>query len=65
MVNDIIKGVVLGILTFVWYYVGVAVPMINNGAYEVVALGGSYYIPGLGYVFFTILAIFLVCCKKK
>ena len=58
MVDNLIKGVIAGVLTYVWYYVGTAVPFTSEGSFAVVwtAAGDTYSIPSLGYWFFTFLA---------
>lgn len=59
MVDTLIKGVILGVVAYVWYYVGTAVPWVNEGAFTVTGAGGPYAVPGLGYLFFTFLAFTL------
>jgi hypothetical protein len=64
MVDNLIKGVVLGVLIMVWYYAGVAVPWLNLGAFSVAGIGGDYMFVDLGYLFFTVLAFGLVRSGK-
>jgi len=60
MVNNLISAVVLGVLAYVWYYVGVSVPWVNDGAFTVTGMdGGMYAIPDLGYLFWSFLAFSL------
>lgn len=60
MVDNLIKGVILGIVTYVWYYFGTSVPWTGDGSFGVTsATGIPYAIPGLGYLFFTFLAFML------
>ena len=60
MVNNLISAVLLGILIYVWYWVGTAAPWINEGAFSVTGLGGmTYMVPGLAYLFFTFLTFAL------
>jgi len=59
MVDQLAKGVVFGVLVYVWFYVGTMVPGLADGAYTVnVTMGPvpAYVIPGFGYWFFSILA---------
>ncbi len=58
MVDNLIKGVIVGVLAFVWYYAGTALPWTGEGAHEVMTNipGLSYAIPSLGYLFFSYLA---------
>lgn len=59
MVDTIVKGVVFGVLVYVWFYVGTMVPGLADGAYTVTTNMGpipSYSLPGFGYWFFSILA---------
>jgi len=59
MVDNLIKGVIFGLLVYVWYYVGTTVPWINEGSYTVQSLTESYQVPGLGYLVWSIFAIAL------
>ena len=58
MVDNLIKGVIAGLLTYVWYYFGTAVPWTGDGAFMVASNieGVSYAIPSLGYWFFSFMA---------
>ncbi|HXV74506.1 MAG TPA: hypothetical protein VD713_07235 [Sphingomonadales bacterium] len=65
MVNNLISAIVLGVLVYVWYYVGTAVPWVNDGAFSVMGADGqAYAIPGLGYLFFSFLAFSLARSGK-
>ncbi len=64
MVDNLIKGVILGVLAVIWYYAGVAVPWVNQGSFMVAGVGGDYAIPDLGYMFFTFLAFMLARSGK-
>ena len=60
MVNDLIKAVLLGVIIYAWYWVGTAAPWVSEGSFEVMSAGGNnYWIPGLGYLFFTFLTFAL------
>ena len=64
MVDNLIKGVIVGVLAFVWYYAGVEVQWINLGSFPVTGVGPDYTVPGLGYLFFTFLAFTLARSAK-
>ena len=53
MVNDLIKGALLGVFGYFWYWLATAAPYIGNGEMEV----------GSGYMFFTIVAAALLAGK--
>ncbi len=60
MVDNLIKGVIFGVLLYAWYYAGVAVPWINEGANMVTGFDGvAYAVPGFGYLVLSIFAIAL------
>lgn len=60
MVDNIIKGVVVGILIFAWYYVGTSVPWTGDGARQVSSnIGLTYMVPSLGYLIWSALAFAL------
>ena len=60
MVDNLIKGVIFGVLVYAWYYAGVMVPWINDGANMVTGFNGdTYAVPGLGYLVWSIFAIAL------
>jgi len=63
MVDNLIKGVVLGVLITVWYYAGVSVPWVNQGSFTVAGVGGDYAFVDLGYLIFTVLAFKLASSK--
>lgn len=53
MVNDLIKGALLGVFGYVWYYVATVAPYVGSGTETV----------GDGYLFFTIVAAALLAGK--
>ncbi len=55
MVDNLIKGVLLGIFGYVWYWVAVYAPWLNDGGTGAVADG---------YMFFTIVAAALLASGK-
>ena len=60
MVDNLIKGVIFGVLLYVWYHAGVAVPWINEGSNTINGLNGeSYAVPGFAYLVWSIFAIAL------
>jgi len=60
MVDNLIKGVLFGVLLYVWYYVGTEVPWVNEGANMVTGLNTvSYGVPGFAYLVWSIFAIAL------
>jgi hypothetical protein len=60
MVNNLISAVVLGVVIYAWYYVGTAVPWVNDGAFSVMGMNGqAYVVPDLGYLFWSFLAFAL------
>lgn len=60
MVNNLISAVLLGVLVYVWYWVGTAAPWVSEGSFSVMGAGGaSYAIPSLAYLFFTFLTFAL------
>lgn len=65
MVDNLIKGVIVGVLIFVWYYAGTAVPWTGDGAREVGSnIGITYMVPGLGYLVWSFLAFALARSVK-
>ncbi len=60
MVDNLIKGVIFGVLVYVWYYAGVMVPFINEGSNMITGLNGDVYaVPGFAYLIWSIFAIAL------
>ncbi len=53
MVNDLIKGALLGVFGFAWYWLATAAPYVGSGTMDV----------GNGYMFFTIVAAALLAGK--
>lgn len=53
MVNDLIKGALLGVFGYFWYWLATAAPYVGNGTDTV----------GSGYMFFTIVAAALLAGK--
>jgi len=54
MVDNLIKGVLLGVFGYVWYWVAGSAPWLTDGAGNV----------GDGYMFFTIVAAALLASGK-
>ena len=59
MVDNLLKGVIVGVLIYVWYYAGTSVAWLSVGSYEVNSNIGTYAIPALGYWFWSFLAFAL------
>ncbi|MEE8295069.1 MAG: hypothetical protein V3R64_05110 [Sphingomonadales bacterium] len=55
MVDNLIKGVLVGIFGYVWYFLG---------TWEMLRGAGYADDPGTGYMFFTILAAALLASGK-
>lgn len=53
MVNDLIKGALLGVFGYIWYYAATGIPYLANESGDV----------GSGYIFFTIVAAALLAGK--
>ncbi len=53
MVNDLIKGALLGVFSYAWYWLATAAPYVGNGTDTV----------GSGFLFFTIVAAALLAGK--
>ncbi len=53
MVNDLIKGALLGVFSYAWYWLATAAPYVGNATDTV----------GSGFLFFTIVAAALLAGK--
>ena len=68
MIDKLISAVLLGILVFIWDWVGTVAPWVSNESFTVTGVGGShmtYSIASIVYLFFTFLTFALARNEKS